>query len=69
MHKILRRGWIGLLVFVVALTLANFLLHIVEAGHFDRHAAISKAEHYRGEIIRSTCVHEKNSGNFFELGK
>ena len=52
MHKILRRGWIGLLVFVIALTLANFLLHIVEAGQFDRHAAISKAEQYRGEIIR-----------------
>ena len=33
MHKILRRGWIGLLVFVIALTLANFLLHIVEAGN------------------------------------
>ena len=52
MHKVIRRGWIGLLVFVIALTLANLLLHIAEAGQFDRHAAISKAEQYRGEIIR-----------------
>ncbi len=52
MRKILRRGWIGLLIFVPAMMVANFALHIVEAGRFDRRAAITQAEQYRGEIIR-----------------
>ena len=52
MRKILRRGWIGLLIFVPAMMVANFALHIVEAGRFDRRAAIAQAEQYRGEIIR-----------------
>ena len=52
MRVILRRGWIGLLIFVSALTVANLLLHFIEAGQFDRRTAIVKADQYRGEIIR-----------------
>ena len=52
MRVILRRGWIGLLIFVSVLTVANLLLHFIEAGQFDRRTAIVKADQYRGEIIR-----------------
>ncbi len=54
MSKILRRGWLGFLIFVTALTVANFVLHLIEAGKFDRRAAILKAQQYRGEIIRDS---------------
>ena len=52
MRRILRRGWIGLLIFTTALTVANFLLHLIEADRFDRHAALANADQYRAEIIR-----------------
>ena len=51
MLKILRRGWIGLLVFVIALTLANFLC-ILSRRAIRRACGDFKAEQYRGEIIR-----------------
>ena len=54
MSKVLRRGWLGFLIFVTALTVANFVLHLIEAGKFDRRAAILKAQQYRGEIIRDS---------------
>ena len=54
MRKIIKRGWIGLLVLATGLTVINFFMHVVEARQFNRADAIARAAQYDAEIIRDT---------------